>query len=160
MKRRKKHEEKISNWIQWGLEGETYEVIEETEEGTKIAYLAEDPSTLPYYQPFGVYGDRLAWPVMDPQPIDIFSTIKEFSDNIPDSRKSAALGYCLNRDSISTEFSTVTSVITQYIPSINCGTADPETNLAEFQKALKDAGIDKIIEENQRQLDEWATAQE
>lgn len=145
--------------LQYGLEGQTYEVVEKTEEGMKIKYLSDDPFTLPYYQPYGVYGDRLAWPVMDPNTIDMNSIIREFSDSIPESRKSSALGYCFNRDSVSTEFSTVTSVIAQYVPSINCGTADPETNLAEFRQALKDAGIETIIAENQRQLDEWAAAQ-
>ncbi|MDO5423335.1 MAG: ABC transporter substrate-binding protein [Eubacteriales bacterium] len=142
--------------LQYGIEGQDYEIVEQTEEGTKIKYLADDPTTLPYYQPFGVYGDRLAWPVLDPSPTNMNAIIREFSDSIPDSRKSPALGYCFNRDSVSTEFSAVTSVINQYIPGINCGSADPETTLADFQKALKDAGIEKIIEENQRQMDEWA----
>lgn len=147
-------------WIlQFGLEGATYEILEETDEGIQIAYLSDDPYSLPYYQPYGVYGDRLAWPVVSPQPIEINSILREFSDNIPESRKSSALGYCFNNKAVSTEFSAVSSVLAQYLPSINCGTADPETNLAEFQKALKAAGIDDVIAENQRQLDEWAAAQ-
>ena len=49
--------------------------------------------------------------------------------------------------------------IQQYIPSVNCGTVDPVTNLADFQSALKAAGIDTVIEENQKQLDDWAASQ-
>ena len=135
-----------------------YEIVEQTDEGTKIKYLAADPTALPYYQPYGVYGDRLAWPVMDPSPVDMNKTIKEFSDNIPDSRKSPALGYCFNTENVSTEYSAVTAVIQQYIPSVNCGTIEPSANLEEFRTALKAAGIEKVIEENQRQLDEWAAA--
>lgn len=107
--------------LQYGIEGQDYEVVEQTDEGTKIRYLSDEPSTLPYFQPYGVYGDRLAWPVMDPAPVNMNSVIREFSDSIPESRKSPALGYCFNRDSVSAEFSAVTSVITQYIPSITCG---------------------------------------
>ena len=84
--------------------------------------------------------------------------IKEFSDNIPDSRKSPALGYCFNTQNVSTEYSAVTAVIQQYIPSVNCGTIEPSANLEEFRTALKAAGIEKVIEENQRQLGEWAAA--
>lgn len=51
------------------------------------------------------------------------------------------------------------AVIQQYIPSVNCGTVDPATNLADFQSALKAAGIDTVIEENQKQLDDWAASQ-
>lgn len=142
--------------LQYGIEGQDYEVLEENEEGTLIKYLADDPTTLPYYQPYGVYGDRLAWPLMSPSPINKNAIIREFSDSIPDSRKSPALGYCFNIEEVSTEYSAVTAVIQQYIPSVNCGTLNPETNLAEFREALKAAGIDTVIEENQKQLDEWA----
>lgn len=146
--------------LQWGIEGQTYEIVEQNEEGTLIKYLADDPTTLPYYQPYGVYGDRLAWPVMDPAPINKNQIIREFSDGIPDSRKSPALGYCFIVDSVSTEYSAVTAVLQQYLPSVNCGTLDPATNLPEFREALKAAGIETVIAENQRQLDEWAASKE
>ena len=146
--------------LQFGIEGQDYEIVEQTDAGTKIAYLSDNPQTLPYYQLFGVYGDRLAWPVLDPTPTDMNQTIREFSDSISDSRKSPALGYCFINDNVSAEYSAVSAVIQQYIPSINCGTLDPETNLAEFQSALKAAGIDTVIAENQTQLDEWAASQQ
>lgn len=153
-----KHDE--AAWLlQYGIEGQDYEVVEESDTAKKIRYLSDDPTTLPYYQMFGVYGDRLAWPVLDPAPIDGNDIVRAFSDNIPDSRKSPALGYCFNRDSVSTEFSAVTAVISQYLPSMNCGTVDPATNLPEFKEALKAAGIDAVIAENQKQLDEWAAQQ-
>lgn len=145
--------------LQYGIEGQDYEVIEKTDAGTKIKYLSDNPQTLPYYQLFGVYGDRLAWPVMDPTPIDMNQTIREFSDSIPDSRKSPALGYCFINDNVSAEYSAVSAVIQQYIPSVNCGTVDPAANLPDFQSALKAAGIDTVIEENQKQLDDWAASQ-
>lgn len=145
--------------LQFGIEGQDYEVIEESATAKKIKYLSDDPTTLPYYQLFGVYGDRLGWPVVDPSPIDGNDIVRKFSDNIPANRKSPALGYCFNRDSVSTEFSAVTAAIQQYLPSVNCGTVDPATNLPEFQAALKAAGIDTVIAENQKQLDEWAANQ-
>ena len=37
-----------------------------------------------------------------------------------------------------------------------CGSLDPETELPKFQQSLKDAGIDEIIAEKQKQLDAWA----
>ena len=141
--------------LQYGIEGQDYEVIEKTDAGTKIKYLSDNPQTLPYYQLFGVYGDRLAWPVMDPTPIDMNQTIREFSDSIPDSRKSPALGYCFINDNVSAEYSAVSAVIQQYIPSVNCGTVDPATNLADFQSALKAAGIDTVIEERAKKKISW-----
>ena len=57
---------------------------------------------------------------------------------------------------VSTEFSAVSAVIEQYSDSLDAGAVNPEEALPEFRKALKDAGIDAVIAENQRQLDEWA----
>lgn len=142
--------------LQYGIEGQDYEILEQSDEGTMIQYLSDEPASLPYFQPFGIYGDRLEWPVMSPSPINKNQIMREFSDSISDSRKSPALGYCFNMESMSTEFSAVTAVITQYVPSINCGTLNPKTNLSEFREALQAAGIDAVIEENQRQLEEWA----
>ena len=150
---------KEAAWLlQYGIEGQDYEITEQTEDGTMIAYLSDNPVTLPYFQPFGVYGNRLEWPLIAPTPIDMNKRLREFSDNIPDSRKSPALGYCFISDPVATEYAAVQTVIAQYLPSINCGTIDPATNLPEFQEALKAAGIEKVIAENQRQLDEWAAA--
>jgi putative aldouronate transport system substrate-binding protein len=39
-------------------------------------------------------------------------------------------------------------------PLIN-GMADPAKTLPEFQKKLKDAGMDKIVAEAQKQIDAW-----
>ena len=53
----------------------------------------------------------------------------------------------------------VDAVVSQYTGLVACGTQDPETLLPEFNQALEAAGINDIIEENQRQLDEWLAAQ-
>ncbi|MDR2784305.1 MAG: DUF3502 domain-containing protein [Treponema sp.] len=50
----------------------------------------------------------------------------------------------------------VNAVITQYTPGFNSGARNPDTALPEFIRALKAAGIDKIIAENQRQINAWA----
>lgn len=144
--------------LQYGIEGQSYEIIQESEEGKVFRYLSDDITSLPYYCGYGVYGDRLSWPVIEGKPINANAELKVFSDGIPDSRRSPAMGYCFNYESVATEFSAVTAVISQYITSINCGVIDPDKILPEFQEALKAAGIEKVIAENQRQMDEWKAA--
>jgi putative aldouronate transport system substrate-binding protein len=39
------------------------------------------------------------------------------------------------------------------------GVVDPTVVLPEFQQALKAAGIEEIIAENQKQIDEWRAEQ-
>ncbi len=145
-----------STLLQWGIEGQDYEVIKEEGNDKLIKYLAEDPTTLPYYMPYGVYGSRLDWPVLDPMPIDMNQILRDWNTAISDSRRSVANGYTFDNTTVSTEYSAVSAVIEQYSDSLEAGAVNPDTALPEFLKALKDAGIDTVIAENQKQLDEWA----
>ena len=71
---------------------------------------------------------------------------------------SKALGFSFNAEPVKTEVAAVTNVQNQYKVGLETGTLDPEVKLPEFVKALKAAGIEKIIAEKQKQLDEWAKA--
>lgn len=159
-----KHDE--AAWLlQFGIEGRDYEVIEEVEIDGKmqqrIRYLSDNPSTLPYYQNKGVYGDRFSWPIVgEMKDIYFNKKCKESDALIPASRRSPAMGYVFVKDSVSTEIAAVDAVREQYENSVAYGTVDPDVILPEFRQALKDAGIDKIIQENQRQFDEWLLTQE
>ena len=79
-----------------------------------------------------------------------------YEAQIPEGRKSPALGYSFKAESVSSEVAAVETVMEQYCYSFNAGALDPDKALPEFIDALKAAGIDKVIAENQRQLDEWA----
>jgi putative aldouronate transport system substrate-binding protein len=144
--------------IQFGLEGKSYEVVEDGPEGKVIKYLAEDTSTLPYYTPYGLWGDRLEWPVIYPLPANFNRLLKERDVAIPRSRYSPALGYSFVQEPVATEIAAVNTAIAQYTPGFNSGALNPATALPEFISALKAAGIDKVITENQRQIDAWAAA--
>jgi putative aldouronate transport system substrate-binding protein len=51
------------------------------------------------------------------------------------------------------------NVYNQYIPGLVCGSIDPSTAIPELNKALKAAGIDKVVAEKQKQLDAWIKTQ-
>lgn len=68
---------------------------------------------------------------------------------------SVALGFAFDPTPVKTEMANVTNVVQELgYPLIN-GMADPEKTLPEFQKKLKDAGMDKIVAEAQKQVDAW-----
>lgn len=68
---------------------------------------------------------------------------------------SVALGFAFDPTPVKTEMANVTNVVKELgYPLIN-GMADPEKTLPEFQKKLKDAGMDKIVAEAQKQVDAW-----
>lgn len=53
----------------------------------------------------------------------------------------------------------VNNVLTEFSIGLETGTLDPVENLPIFISKLKASGIDKIISEKQKQLDEWAKTQ-
>jgi putative aldouronate transport system substrate-binding protein len=153
------YKNKEAAWlVQLGIEGKSYEIVEDTPDGKVYKYLAEDPSQLPYYNPYGLWGNRLEWPVAYPAPSNFNKLLKAEDDAIPRSRYSPALGYNFVQQAVINEITAVNSVVAQYTPGFNSGALNPQTALPEFIAALKAAGIDRVIAENQRQLNAWAAA--
>lgn len=70
--------------------------------------------------------------------------------------KSKALGFAFNSEPVKNEITALQNVIEQYRKALESGTFDPTDKLPELREKLKSAGIDKVITEKQKQLDEWA----
>ncbi|MOA60671.1 hypothetical protein D3C78_1856060 [compost metagenome] len=69
------------------------------------------------------------------------------------------MGFTMNPESVKTEIAAISNVIAQYYLVLETGSVDPDKVLPQFIEKLKDAGIDKVIADKQRQLDEWAKAE-
>ena len=143
----------VCNLLMCGIEGVSYNVVEQDENGTVIEMLPDAP----YSNVFGVYGDRFSWYVTAPATTTTNTEEKEMSDAI--TRKSVALGFVPSYANVSTEYTNVTAVINQYIGILDSGAVDPEQELPEFISKLKDAGIDTILEDVRTQYAEWQKKQ-
>ena len=107
-----------------------------------------------------MYGDKLKDYVMAPNDDGYVAMMQEFNNSISQEYTSDALGYCFNSDPVKAQFAAVNDVVTQYAKStLGYGVVDPGPQLEEFRSALKAAGIDDIIAENQKQYDAWKEAQ-
>lgn len=71
---------------------------------------------------------------------------------------SPAYGFIFDPAAVRTEIAACDSVIDEYGKAIGNGTVDPEVEVPKFVKALEDAGVETIVAEVQRQLDEWVAA--
>lgn len=67
---------------------------------------------------------------------------------------SPVLGFNLDRKPIETELSNIEQTVTEYQKNIKTGSVD-EAYYQEFLDKLNTAGIDKAVEEVQKQLDSW-----
>lgn len=91
------------------------------------------------------------------QPKDIYDQIKA---KVNSAIKSKALGFQFDSSAVTNETTACSNVIAQYYNPLMYAEVDISQTLPEFQQALRDAGIDTIIAEKQKQLDAWLAAKQ
>lgn len=140
----------VINLIDWGIEGVHYV---KNEDGT-ICYpdgVTAETSTYNIGTQFMNANELLSyvWEGNDP---NLWQEKVAFEEN---AIASNALGFNFDSSSVKTQMTAVSNVINQYEDALGNGTVDVESTLPQFIKALKDAGIDDIITEKQKQFDEF-----
>ena len=91
--------------------------------------------------------------VMEGQPADAHAQTKAMNDNAKTSR---ILGFNLDRDPIKIQLANCGSVLNEYNAQLEEGLVeDTEAFLDEMNAKLKTAGVDEIVAEVQKQIDEW-----
>ncbi|MCR2803824.1 ABC transporter substrate-binding protein [Paenibacillus soyae] len=145
----------IVNLFDWGIEGKHYVKAEGAADHV-IAYPeGKDASTVGYNMLGWMFGNQFLSYVLNTDDPEIWAKTEEFNRV---SKPSKALGFVFDASPVKTEVASVTNVVTQYRLPLETGSVDPEKMLPEFIEKLKAAGMDKIIAEKQKQLDEWAKA--
>jgi putative aldouronate transport system substrate-binding protein len=140
----------VINLIDWGIEGKHYV---EKSDGTIGYPEGVDANNTGYgLGQDWLFGNQLiahVWEGNDP------NNYKILAENNKTAPVSIALGFTFDSSKVKTEIASVTNVVNQYQPGLDTGSVDPDKQLPEFISRLKAAGIDRIIAEKQRQLDEW-----
>lgn len=68
---------------------------------------------------------------------------------------SPIIGFKFVAEPVTAEIANLQTVLDQYLPGLVTGTVDPASKMDEFRDKLKKAGMDKVIDEAQKQLDEF-----
>ena len=72
-----------------------------------------------------------------------------------ESSISKAFGFAVRNDDFADEASAISNVENQYLYGLICGELNPDEYLPKFNQALKNAGIDTVIENVQAQLNDF-----
>ncbi len=143
-----------ANILMNGLEGVTYEI----DENGQLEY----PEGVTNHQEAGWFAmynaarpNGFLCPTWNYSRPDAYELLKEDNAN---AIKSKALGFTPNLSSVADQYAACANVIAQYYAPIVNAVVDIDDTLPVFQQALRDAGIDDIIAEEQRQFDEWLAA--
>jgi putative aldouronate transport system substrate-binding protein len=148
------HDKEIVNLLSWGIEGKHYEKVSDTQ----VKYPEGVDATTNGYNlnmNFAMGNSFLSY-IFEGNDPTLWNQMDEFNKK---AIKSKALGFNFDNSPVKTEITSVTNVVNKYTIGLENGVLDPETELPKFIKELKAAGMDKIIAEKQKQLDEWAKTQ-
>ncbi len=145
----------IINLLIYGIEGRDYV---KNDDGTVSYPEGEDSTTVPYTAQLscGTLGNYFLMYCLEGT--DPASLEWELEQN-KTAKTSPAMGFTFDSSSVKTQYTAVTNVIKQYLPGLNCGSLDPDTEIEKFISALNDAGYQDILNAKQEQLDTWAAQQ-
>ena len=137
-------------------------------EGKHWVYANEEKTLIT--TPEGVESSATGYPVCDwsmpnqqittpwvGNPEDLWDQLNEFNKS---GVASPAQGFTWDSTSMINQITACNNVVSQYDVALRWGTLDPNEALSKFNADLEAAGINDIIAEKQRQLDEYLAAKE
>ena len=84
---------------------------------------------------------------------DVVEKTEEYNNS---AKASPIIGMQFSVDNIATEMANCRTVVNEQLQMLELGlTDDVDAKLAKFREDLKISGVDSMIEELQKQLDEW-----
>lgn len=143
----------IQNLLRYGIEGKDYEMKSENVAGYPEGV---DGSTAGWVNETWLTGNGSLAYAWETDPEDIWDVYKEYNDG---AQFSPAYGFSYDSSNVKTEITAVQNVLDKYTATIYSGMSDPATTVDEFNKELESAGINVIVEDVQKQLDDWSAAQ-
>lgn len=141
----------VANLVINGIEGEDYVITDETN-GIIDYPEGKDASTAAY--------SRLAW-AWPNQQIGYFwegedTTLwDQYAQFNEEAQVPVSFGFTFDATSVMNEVTACTNVYQKYVPALLCGSLDPETTIPVLNEEMEKAGIQKIIDEKQSQLDAY-----
>ncbi|MDU5107886.1 ABC transporter substrate-binding protein [Clostridium sp.] len=136
----------LRNIINFGVEGLHYEKV--GEDHIKIL----NPEQKNYDVPYFSLGNLFITYKLEGEPDTKWEEFKEFNDN---SIMSPALGFKFDSSSVSNEIAAINNVIEEFKSAIFSGSVDVDEYLEKLNAKLKEQGVDRVIAEMQKQIDEW-----
>jgi len=140
-----------SNLVINGIEGRHYVMVDEA---LGVIGYPEDASSsqngyssLPWAWPNEL--NTYTWESSYP---DLWKDTEEFNQNI---NLSVAFGFIWDNEKVLSEIAACKNVLEKYKNALVCGELEPDETIAKMNEELDRAGMQTIIEEKQRQLDEW-----
>ncbi|MEI6285412.1 MAG: ABC transporter substrate-binding protein [Bacillota bacterium] len=125
----------------------------------KVHYDKTGPTSIKYTDKHKQYemagfalGNRLIEYTVDPTPPGTNQLLKAFNDS---AVISPVMGFSFNTEPVKSEISAIENLNQQYAPAALFGLKDVDEAISDYQTQLKACGVDRVLAEMQKQVDEW-----
>lgn len=142
----------FQNLFHYGIEGENY-IVKDTEKG--IAGYPEGVATenAGWGNEMWLTGNASVGYAWETDPANVFEEYSEYNDT---ATLSPLYGFLYDTSNIKNEISAITNVTEKYKNIIEAGLVEPKATVEKFNEELEAAGINRLIEDMQKQADEWS----
>ncbi|WEK55253.1 MAG: ABC transporter substrate-binding protein [Candidatus Cohnella colombiensis] len=138
----------LRNLVDSGIEGVHYEKLDNN-------YMKNLDESKNYDMPTFSLGNVLLTYLNEGDPANKWEEYATFNNA---STQAPTLGFNFDTSSVTAELAAVQNVKSEFWSALMTGTVNPDEYLQKAIEKFKAAGLDKIIAEAQRQLDEWRAA--
>lgn len=146
----------ISNLFVNGVEGTNWVYSDDSK--TFITTPEGVDSNATGYTSYGwAWPNQQITPVWEGDDADLWDQLREFNNG---GTLSPAFGFTWDSSSMANQITACNNVVSQYDAALRWGNLNPDETLDKFNADLEAAGINEIIEEKQRQLDEYLASKE
>ncbi|MCU6712963.1 ABC transporter substrate-binding protein [Paenibacillus sp. J5C_2022] len=138
----------LRNMVDSGIEGVHYKKVSEN-------VMENLPESKNYDMPTFSLGNVMLNYLNPADPENKWEEFKKFNDA---GKPAPLLGFNFDPTSVTTELAALSNVKEEFWTALMTGTVDPEEYLPKATDKFKAAGMDKVMAEMQKQLDEWVAA--
>ncbi len=136
----------LRNLVSYGVEGVHYRKIGPTQ-------ISNDaPRAKNYGIPAWSPGNNFILYTVEKDPPDKWQAFQAFNAS---GRKSPVFGFVFDPTALKNEIAAIKNLAEEFGPSIERGAVDPKVAIPQFLERAKNAGMDKVLAEMQRQVDAW-----
>ena len=136
----------LNNLINFGIEGVHYDKVGEN----RIKFKEDSGYKTNSMQ--WVFGNTFINYLFEDEDDDKYERLGKFNS---EAKSSPYVGFIPNLEAVKIQVSSCNNVVNEYGEVLKFGAADIDEVLPAFQQKLKQAGIDEIVADVQKQYDEW-----
>jgi putative aldouronate transport system substrate-binding protein len=133
----------VGNLLRHGIEGTHY---------TKVGNQVHVEGNAYYYNFGWQFGCVFNQNWVDDYPENIAEVYREYNAACEDN---PLAGFAFNNNNVKNQAAAINSVLAQYVNPLTMGVMDPDESIPEFLDALEKNGINELLAEEQRQVDEY-----